>query len=163
MFCFKFMPWSLCMIQCLQILYLVYIMYFYLSSMILSQNFIQKYSEIFPKFKIFSVYFSVSGWTGRPDRSTGSCVRTCTLVHVRRPTDRTTGRKQIAHYFLSVGRTVDRPKVSALCFLSGGRPVDPSPTAICQQGGRPTGTVDRQACQSPNGSFLFGDFLKPVF
>ena len=48
--------------------------------------------------------FSVSGWTGRPDRSTGSCVQD---VHTRA--------------CLSVGLPVDRPKTSALCF-SVGRP-----------------------------------------
>ena len=57
-------------------------MYIYLSSMILSQNFIQNYSEIFPKFKIFhSVFLFQAGpadRTGRPDPVS----RTSTLVHV---------------------------------------------------------------------------------
>ena len=81
-------------------------MYNYIFSMILSYIYLQKYFTNFSKSKISS-QFSVSGWTGRPDRSTGSCVLD---VHARAR--------------LSVGRPADRPKTSALCFLSVGRPAD---------------------------------------
>ena len=141
-------------------------MYIYLSSMILSQIFLQNYFENFPSPK-FPLYFLFQAGpadrTGRPDPVS----RTCTLVHVCRSTDRSTDLKQPALCFLSVDWPVDRSKIGCSLFLVGqltGRPVvknyvsslrpvdwpvDPSPTAICQQGWRSTGPVDRQAYQLP--------------
>ena len=124
-FVFKFMPWFLYMIQNPYKFYILFtpcITIF--SAWYLATYTYKNILQIFPSPK-FPLSFSVSGWTGRPDRSTGSCVQD---VHARAR--------------LSVGRPVDRPKTSALCFLSVGRPVDrlyktvfPS---LCRSTGRST-------------------------
>jgi len=93
--------------------------------------------------------------TGRPELVS----RTCTLVHVCRPTVGSTDWKQFCSRVFWVDRPVDRLQKTVFLFrgrstraqrlLPAGRTADRT--------GRPPGL------QSPNGSFLFGAILKSVF
>ena len=130
-------------------------MYIYLFSMLLSHISLQNYFENFLKSKINPYLFLFQAW-----RSTGPVDRLCSRPG--RSTSRSTEScVQDVHACarLSVDRPVDRPKTACSLFFGGRptvkncvcplRPVDPSPTASCQQGWRSTGPVDRQACQLP--------------
>ena len=91
--------------------------------------------------------FSVSGKTGRPARSTGACVRTCTLVHVCRPTAGSTDRLQCCSRVFWVDRPVDRLQKTVFLFRGRStRAVDPSPTATASRAdGRPDRSTARPA------------------
>ena len=147
MFCFKFMPWSLYMIQFLQILYLIYIKCIYLSSMILSHISLQNYFENFQVQKNFHSENCfrpggrpgrstgpIPGQDGRPPRSTASCVQdvhACARLSVDRPVD----RPKTACSLFFVGRPTGRPPV--VCPL---RPVDRAQRLYANWAtGRPTG------------------------
>jgi len=148
-------------------------MYIYLFSMLLSHISLQNYFENFLKSKINPYLFLFQAWRStrlvdrtysRPGRSTAqstaSCVQdvhTCARLSVDRPID----RPKTACSLFFVGRPGRSTASSKLCLpFAASRP---SPTAICQKGCRSTGPVDRQPAWSPNGSFLFGDFLKSDF
>ena len=94
--------------------------------------------------------FSVSGLTGRPARSTGASIRTCTFVHVCRPTARVDRLKAVALGFC--GSTARSTAQRKLCFLlEDGRP-DRSTRAqrlfASRAGGRPARSTARPAkCQ----------------
>ena len=94
--------------------------------------------------------FFYSGKTGRPDRSTGACIQdvhACACLSADRPVDRL---KAVCSRVFSADRIGRPPSENCVSFLrTVDRAVDPSPTASCQQGGRPTGPVDRQACKAP--------------
>ena len=138
-------------------------MYFYLSSMILSQNFIQNYSKIFPKFKYLqSVFLFQAGpadRTGRPDPVS----RTCTLVHVCRSADRSTDQKRLLSVFCqSANRSTAYTK---LCFIFWGRSTDRSTKTLrlFANGsfGRPAGRpID---CQEPQRLFPLWWFSEKLF
>ena len=119
------------------------------------------FKTLFTKFSKFKnpADFSVSGLTGRPARSTGASVWTCTFVHVCRPTARVDRLSAVALGFSGSTARVDRPQNTSFCLRGRStRPVDPSPTALCQQSWRPTGPVDRQACKSPTALSSFVQF-----
>ena len=124
------------------------------------------YFKIFFKIKNSKscCYFSVSGLTGRPARSTGASIRTCTFVHVCRPTARVDRLTAVALGFSGSTARVDRPQNTSFSLRGRStRPVDPSPTALCQQSWRPTGPVDRQACKSPTALSSFVQFWNLSF
>ena len=85
-----------------------------LSSMILSYPYFKMFLQIIPS--SVSCCISVSGKTGRPDRSTGACIRTCTLVHVCRPTAGSTDWKQFCSRVFWVDRLVDRLQKTVFHF-----------------------------------------------
>ena len=129
--------------------------------MILSYLYFKAY---FQKFQVLvSCCFSVSGKTGRPDRSTGACVRTCTLVHVCRPTAGSTDCLQFALGFS--GSTARSTAFRKLCFcLEDGRPERSTRAQRLLPAGRTADRTGRPpSLQSPNGSFLFGEILKIYF
>ena len=124
---------------CITIFYNMILNFIYL------QNYLQKISssKISSQFFCFRLYRP----TGPVDRiMCPGRARSCTSVG--QPTGRPTCKPQLSVNF---GRPTGRPTVNI--FVSFLRPVDrtvdPSPTAICQQGGRPTGPVGRQACCCP--------------
>ena len=130
-------------ISCLHHVYLS----FY--NMILNSYTYKIFLQQISKFCLAAV-FSVSGRTGRPARSTGACVRTCTLVHVCRPTAGSTDCKQSCSLVFWVDRPVDR--LQKIVFSCRGRStglVDRSPTASASRAnGRPDRSTARPAkCQ----------------
>ena len=129
--------------------YHILIKYVYLFSIILSY-FTSKYF-LQQKFQVLSLLLF---FCFRQDRPTGPVDRhlhrTCTLVHVCRPTARV-DRQSAGLLSDFLGRPPGRP-LSETC-VSLQRTVDrtgrPEPNGYCQQGRRPTGPVDRQACKMP--------------
>ena len=133
------------------ILYLVYIMYTNLYSMILNHISLQNYFENVSKFKKFPIMYPVSGLSvaragrpvhSRPDRSTGpvdralwsGCACLCT----------STDWKHFALGFLSVDRA-GRPTEQREIFLwlPVDRPVDRVQRLVCQWTvGRPDRSTD---------------------
>ena len=105
-------------------------------------------------FTNFSKSFSWQFFCFRLDRPTEPVDRSLCPGHARlcmsvgRPIGRPTESSLLSGF---LGRPTGRPpSENCVSFLRPvDRSVDPSPTAICQQGGRPTGPVDRQACRAP--------------
>ena len=117
--------------------------------------------KIFPKSG--TCCFSVSDKTGRPAWSTGACTRTCTLVHVCRPTAGSTDWMQSALGFS--GSTARSTARRTLCFfLEDGRPSGrPESNGSLPAGLAADRTGRPSSLQKSNGSFLFCVFLKSVF
>ena len=111
-------------------------------SFLTSKTFLQKS----PKFRP-AADFSVSGLTGRPARSTGASTRTCTLVHVCRPTAPVDRLKAGHSRVFWVDRPVDRLQKPVFLFIGRStRPVDRSPTATATQAdGRPDRSTAKPA------------------
>ena len=113
------------------ILYLVYIMFTNLYSMILNHIALQNYFENISKFKYFPIKIlfqacrstglvdrSISGLIGRPDRSTesyGLGVHVCARLSVNR-TGRPTGTTLLSGFCQSTG-SVDRQNKENLSFV----------------------------------------------
>ena len=94
--------------------------------------------------------FSVSGKTGRPDRSTGACIRTCMLVHVCRPTAGSTDCKQFCSRVFWVDRPVVRLQKTVFYFRgrATGRSTRAQRLLASRADGRPYRSTARPAkCQ----------------
>jgi len=97
--------------------------------------------------------FSVSGWTGRPDRSTGSCVQdvhACACLSADRPADRL---KAVCSRVFSVGRPVDR--LCKTMFPSWGRSTGRSTRAQRLYASKADGRPDRSTAKPAKPQRLF--------
>ena len=162
MFCLKFMPWSLYMIQCLQILYLVYIMYFYLSSMILSKIFLQKLFWKFSKSKIPLYFLFQAGpadRTGRPDPVSGRA-RLCTSDG--RPTGRPAENKLLTVFCRSAERSTDQKFLLSIFCRAADRSTRAQRLYASRADGRP-GRSTAKPARAPMALSSLVKFWKSVF
>jgi len=180
MFYLKVMPWSLYMIH----VYKFYILFISCISIFpawyLVKSSYKIILKIFPRSKFFQSVFlfqaEPADRPGRPDLVSGRA-RLCTSVG--RPTGRPAENRLLTVFCRSAERSTDQKFLlsvfcraadrstdsSKLCFISeAGRPTDrPEPNGYMPAGLTADRTGRPPSLQSPNGSFLFGDFLKPDF
>ena len=132
-----------------------------ISSMILSYPYSKTILQKIPSSVLCC--FSVSGKTGRPARSTGACIRTCTLVHVCWPTAGSTDCKQFCSRVFWVDRTVDRLQKTVFPFR--GRSTERSTRVQRLLASRADGRPDRSTARPAKCQRLFPLWcnLKSVF
>ena len=163
MFCLKFMPWSLYMIQCLQILYLVYISCISIYPAWYLVKFSYKnYSENFqsPKMPLYFLFQAEpADRTGRPDPVSGRA-RLCTSDG--RPTGRPAENRLLTVFCRSAERSTDQKFLLSVFCRTADRSTRAQRLYASRADGRP-GRSTAKPARAPTALSSLVIFWKTVF